>query len=136
MGLGPEGLAQQGQHASKVEPDRGSQMQWGGSDVDAAALQHAPNGIFDGLQEPGKPRAPDHQRFGSDEHQTYGNEGATKAGYTGTYSRPANGYVFELTQGDISLLAGDEFDPRTTDETKPPGKRTVAANLWAFANTP
>ncbi|MEJ7599059.1 MAG: hypothetical protein WKG01_14215 [Kofleriaceae bacterium] len=137
--MGPKELSREPQRGTGSETSgAGRSTQWGGAQVDAAALDHAPNGIFDELGQADRPTGrggPNHQHFGSDEHQTYGNEGATKAGYTGAYSRPSNGYVFELTQGDISLLAGDEFDPRTTDTTKPKGKQAVVQNLWALAGT-
>ena len=112
--------------------------------VDTAALQHAPNGIFAGLKKPeetpGQKGGPLH--FGSDEHQAYGNEGAKQAGYTGTYSPGSGKYPFELTQGDISLLAGDEFDARepaavkADPRQKKEKKAGVFDSFWTLARTP
>lgn len=95
-----------------------------------------PAGIFDKLRE--KPKGPTTpppgtHAFGSDEHQQYGNEGAAQAGYKGTFQPVAgSSYPFELTQGDISMLSGDYFDPRDKDER---GK-SIDDNLWKIAASP
>lgn len=112
---------------------------------DPDALQHAPDGIFSGLktqdETPGAKRDGT-LHFGSDEHQEYGNEGAKQAGYTGTFSPGAGTYPFDLTQGDISLLAGDEFDAREPAAVKadPRQKKEKAAGIfdsfWTLARTP
>ncbi len=111
--------------------------------VDAARVQPAPaGGIFTGLNHPEEtPGRKGDKNFGSDEHQMYGNEGARKAGYTGTYAPGAGAYPFELTQGDISLLAGDEFDARETPaktadpRQKKEKKAGVFDSFWTIART-
>ena len=81
------------------------------------------------------------QAFGSLEHQTYGNDGAKAAGYTGVFHQDTMAelggvkdppFRFELTHGDIVALSGDYFDPRDKDENGAP----VADNLFKLAATP
>ncbi len=81
------------------------------------------------------------QMFGSLEHQTFGNEGARAAGYTGTFrqetgsemlrGKPSSVFNFVLTHGDIVMLSGDYFDPREKDDKGKP----VPDNLFALAKT-
>ncbi|HLL20722.1 MAG TPA: hypothetical protein VK427_01260 [Kofleriaceae bacterium] len=120
----------------------------------AAGMPAGPTGIFGGLTSKAPTRGvsgevagrggpgPQDQHFGADEHQVYGNEGARKAGYTGTYAPGSGAYPFELTQGDISLLAGDLFDAREPADIKVgPGQKKLAKagvfdSLWKLARTP
>ncbi|MEJ7597340.1 MAG: hypothetical protein WKG01_05475 [Kofleriaceae bacterium] len=142
MTLAFEQHPERSQTNERVEPGRPAPAS---RQLDPDALAPHPNGIFAGLKTPEetratRPGAPLH--FGSDEHQEYGNEGAKRAGYTGAYSPGSGQYPFELTQGDISLLAGDQFDARepaavkADPRQKKEKKAGVFDSFWTLARTP
>ena len=131
----------------ETEPVRAAR----GENHDLEADRPHPDGIFIDIQkdlfaglrrEPKQAPAAGTLAFGSDEHQTFGNDGLRAAGHSQPY-RPAapepgkdgdeeSGTAFELTHGDLAMLSGDYFDPRARDERGEP----VPDSLFALAKNP